>query len=133
MIYYFKWVRYLHNCRLFPLPHHGSAVKNLPANGEDAGKMLPVSGSGRSTGGGNGNPLQYSCLGNPMERGAWQTVVRGFAKSQACEHAHSMCVVTAYNDCSHEIRSRLLLGKKAMTKLDRILKNKHNTLLTKSA
>ena len=45
----------------------GSAVKNLPANAGDAG---PIPGSGRPPGEGNGNPLQYSCLGNPMDRGA---------------------------------------------------------------
>ena len=50
-------------------------VKNLPANAEyirDAG-LTP--GLGRSPGGGHGNPLQYSCLENPMDRGAWQTRV----------------------------------------------------------
>ena len=45
----------------------GSAVKNLPANAGDEGS---ISGSGRSPGEGNGNPLQYSCLGNPTDRGA---------------------------------------------------------------
>ena len=45
----------------------GSAVKNLPANAGDASS---VPGWGRSLGGGNDNPLQYSCLGNPMDRGA---------------------------------------------------------------
>ena len=44
----------------------GSVIKNLPANAGDAG-LTP--GSGRSPGEGNGNPLQYSCLGNPMDRG----------------------------------------------------------------
>ena len=47
-------------------------VKNLPANAGDAG-LIP--GLGRSPGEGNGNPLQYSCLGNPMDRGAWQATV----------------------------------------------------------
>ena len=46
----------------------GSVVKNPPAN---AGDMGSTPGSGRSPGEGNGNPLQYSCLGNPMDRGAW--------------------------------------------------------------
>ena len=46
-----------------------SVVKNLPAN---AGDTSFISGSGRSPGGGNGNPLQYSCLGNPMDRRAWE-------------------------------------------------------------
>ena len=42
--------------------------------------MGSVSGSGRSPGEGNGNPSQYSCLGNPMDRGAWQATVHGVAK-----------------------------------------------------
>ena len=45
-----------------------------------AGNMGSVSGSGRSRGKGNGNLLQYSCLGNPMDRGAWQTTVHGVTK-----------------------------------------------------
>ena len=49
-------------------------VKNLPANAGDTG-LIP--GSGRSPGGGNGNPLQYSCLGNPMDRGTWWVTVHG--------------------------------------------------------
>ena len=53
-----------------------SAVKNLPANAGIAGS---ISGSGRSPGEGNGNPLQYSCLGNPMDRGAWWPTVHGVA------------------------------------------------------
>ena len=40
-----------------------------------------IPGSGRSPGEGNGNPLQYSCLGNPMDRGAWQAIVHGVAKN----------------------------------------------------
>ena len=54
-------------------------VKNLPANTADLG-LIP--GSGRSPGGGNGNPLQYACLGNPMDREAWQAIVHGVEKSQ---------------------------------------------------
>ena len=55
----------------------GSVVKNTPANAGDVGS-IPV---GRYPGEGNSNPLQYSCLGNPMERGAWQATVRGMAES----------------------------------------------------
>ena len=55
----------------------GLVVKNLPANAGDTG-LIP--GSGRSPGEGNGNLLQYSCLGNPMERGAWRAAVHGVAK-----------------------------------------------------
>ena len=55
----------------------GTLVKNPPANAGDTG-MIP--GSRRSHGEGNGNPLQYSCPGNPMDRGAWQAAVHGVAK-----------------------------------------------------
>ena len=53
----------------------GSAVKNPHAN---AGGRGSIPGSGRSPGEGNGNPLQYSCLGNPMDRGTWQASVHEF-------------------------------------------------------
>ena len=54
-----------------------TVVMNPPASAGDAG-LIP--GLGRSPGEGNGNPLQYSCLGNPMDRGAWRATVRGVAK-----------------------------------------------------
>ena len=57
-------------------------VKNLPANVGDVRNMGLIPGSGRSPGGGHGNPLQYSCLENPMDRGAWQAAVHEVAKSQ---------------------------------------------------
>ena len=55
----------------------GSVVKNSPAN---AGNVSLVPGSGRSSEEENGHPLQYSCLKNPMDRGAWQAIVQGVAK-----------------------------------------------------
>ena len=54
-------------------------VKNLPAKTEYPGL---ISGLGKSPGEGNGNPLQYSCLENPMDRGAWWAIVHGVAKSR---------------------------------------------------
>ena len=57
--------------------------KNPPANAGDIRDLGSVPGWGRSPGGGHGNPLQYSCLENPMDRGAWQAAVHGFTKSQA--------------------------------------------------
>ena len=57
-------------------------VKNLPANAGDTRDAGSVLRSGRSPGGGHGNPLQYSCLENPMGRGAWRATVHGVAKSQ---------------------------------------------------
>ena len=53
----------------------GSVVNNLPANAGDAGKVSSIPGSGRSGGEGNGNPLQYTCLKNSMDRGAWRAIV----------------------------------------------------------
>ena len=55
----------------------GLVVKNLLDNSEDVGS---IPGSGRSPGEGNGNPLQYSCLENPIDRGAWQATVYGVTK-----------------------------------------------------
>ena len=55
----------------------GSVLKNLPAS---AGDMSLVPGLVRSPEEGNGNPLQYSCLGNPKDRGAWRAVVHGVTK-----------------------------------------------------
>ena len=55
----------------------GSVVKKRPANAGDAG-LMP--GLGRYLGEGNGNPLQYSCLGNPMVREGWKAIVHGVTK-----------------------------------------------------
>ena len=86
-----------------------SVVKNLPANAGDAGS---IPGSGRSPGGGNGNPVQYSWLGNPMDRGAWWATVYGVAKSwprpSPCVCAHvrmhthtSICVINLATQCNN--------------------------------
>ena len=56
---------------------HGSVVENQPDNARNVGS---IPGSGRSPREGNGNPLQYSCLGNPMNRGAWQATIHGVAE-----------------------------------------------------
>ena len=56
--------------------------KELACNLGDSGDEGLIPGSGRSPGGGNGNPLQYSCLGNPMNREAWGAMVHGVAKIQ---------------------------------------------------
>ena len=57
------------------------AVKNPPANAGDARDAGLIPGSGRSPGEGHGNPLQYSCLENPMDRGAWKVTVQRVANS----------------------------------------------------
>ena len=60
----------------------GVAVKIVPANAGDTKYAGSVPGLGRSPGEGNGNPLQYSCLENPMDRGAYWATVHGVARSQ---------------------------------------------------
>ena len=64
-------------------------VKNLPANAGDLRDVGSIPGSGRSPGERSGNPLQYSCLGNPRDRGAWWATVFGVAESDTTEHAHT--------------------------------------------
>ena len=56
-------------------------VKNMPANAGDKRGVGSIPGSGKSPGGGNSNPLQYSCLENPMDTGAWRATVHGVAES----------------------------------------------------
>ena len=57
-------------------------VKNLPSNAGDIGDAGSIPGLGRYPGVGNGNPLQYPCLENPMDRGSWWATVHGVTKSQ---------------------------------------------------
>ena len=58
-------------------------VKNVPAIAGDAGDTSSIPESGGSPGGGNGNPLQYSCLENPMDKGTWWATVHVVVKSRA--------------------------------------------------
>ena len=73
----------------------GSVVKNVPANAGDAGDTGLMPELERSPEEGNGNPLQYSCWENPMERGAWRSTIHGVTKSQtllsvqACARTHT--------------------------------------------
>ena len=62
-------------------PQTVRVVKNSPVSAGDPRDVDLIPGSGRSPGGGHGNPLQYSCLGNPVDRGAWWATVHGVAKS----------------------------------------------------
>ena len=57
-------------------------INNPPANAQDVGTAVSIPGSGRSPGGGHGNPLQYSCLESPMDRGAWWATVHSVTKNQ---------------------------------------------------
>ena len=76
-------------------------VKGFPGGSDgkesacSAGNMGLIPGLGRSPGEGNGNPLQYSCLGNPMDGGAWQATVHGVAQSQTRLSSQS-CLIPYY-------------------------------------
>ena len=71
-------------------------VKNLPANAGDIRHANSISGLRRYPGEGNGNPLQYSCLSSPMDRGAWWAVVHRVAQSR-----------TQLSDSAHKTFSKL--------------------------
>ena len=71
---------YMYMCLLSGAFQMVLVVKNLPASAGDKIDMGSVPGLGRSPGGGHGNPLQYSCLDSPMDRGAWQATVHRTAK-----------------------------------------------------
>ena len=133
-------------------------VKNPLANARDVRDTCSIPGFERSPGEEHGNPLQYSCLENPIDRGAWQTAVHRVTQesdiTQATEHEHDTILqlikvlerreidgkkmetvtpfiflgfkITAGGDCSHEIKRYLLLGRKAVTNLGSILKNRHH-------
>ena len=64
-------------------------VKNLPAIAGNVGDMGSIPGSGKSPGGRKGNPLQYSCLENSVDRGAWGAVLHGVAELEVTENAHA--------------------------------------------
>ena len=67
-------------------------VKNLPANAGDVRDSGLIPGLGRCPGGWHGNPLQYSCLENPMDKGAWQATVCWVSKSQTLTHDIIACM-----------------------------------------
>ena len=83
----YKYTNYLN---IYIYIHQGflgcASGKEPTSNAGDTGDMGLIPWSGKSAGGGNGNPLQYSCLENPMDRGAWQATVHGVAESDMTEH-----------------------------------------------
>ena len=85
-------------------------VKNPPANAGDVRDLGLITGLGRSPGGGHGNPLQYSCLENPMHRGACKATVHRITKSQAWLKQLSMYICTCHKKLSHEIPTIWLPG-----------------------
>ena len=69
-------------------------VKNLPASAGNTRDMGSIPVARRSPEVGNGNPLQYSCLGNSMDREAWDATIMGFKESDMIEHEHSEPIIT---------------------------------------
>ena len=66
-------------------------AKNPPSNSGDVGDMSSILGSGKSPGGGHGNPIQHACVENSMDRGVWQAMVHGISEldmSEVAEHQH---------------------------------------------
>ena len=89
-------------------------VKNLPVNAADAG-LIP--GLGRSLGDGNGNPLQYSCLENPIDRGGWYIIVYGVAKESDTTERLTL-MVASFDSC---ISSFFICKYKSMTSISESL------------
>ena len=89
-------------------------VKNPPANAGDSGIVGLTPGLGRSPGEGNGNPVQYSCLRNPMDRGTWQATVLGVAKSQTRlnthTHTHTQIILGAMEKSNFGLDTRQYSG-----------------------
>ena len=75
-------------------------VKNLHANAGDIEDMGSIPGFERSPGEGNGNPLQYSCLGNPMDRGIWWAIVHGVAEELHMTYQLNKKNNTTLNTCT---------------------------------
>ena len=73
---------YIHTYTVYGASQVALVIKNPLVNAGDQRDTGSIPGSGRSPGGGNGNPFQYFCLGNPMDRGAWGAIVRRVTKSQ---------------------------------------------------
>ena len=95
----------------FGLPTFFPVVRNPPANAEDVGS---IPGLGRSTGEENSNPFQYSCLENPMDRGAWWPTVHWIAKSwtwRATEHEHARFFRKEKSGCGKESEEKTEVEK----------------------
>ena len=105
----------------------GPVVRNPPANTGDKGDMSLTPGLGRSPGGGHGNPLQYSCLENVMDRRAWRAAVHGAAESditKATEHSHMLIYYEGFQIYTFSLDPRYQRGWLRVTGYMRIFKEK---------
>ena len=92
------------------LPRWLSGKKNMPDNAGAAGDRILIFGLGRSPGGGNCSLLQYSCLGNPMDRSAWQAIVQGVTESGTTEQLSTHCPPPQYYFPPEQPQKRALLS-----------------------
>ena len=99
----------------------GSAGKETACNGGD---MDLIPGLGRSCGGENSNPLQYSCLKNPMDRGTWQTTVQRVVGSNAIQHTHIKQILTDIKGESESSTIKVGNVNSSLTSMDRLLDRK---------
>ena len=92
----------------------GSVVKESACNTRDAGDVGLIPGSGRSPGGGHGNPLQYFCLENPMDRGAWRATVHRVTKSRTrlSNRTHVHRPLETFS-CNKQAQSKLVFPQEA--------------------
>ena len=95
-------------------------VKNTPANAGDIRDLSLIPGSGRSLGGGYGNPLQYSCLENSMDRGVWKTIVHRVTKSLTWLKRLSMHTSTLMSGACDHHGDIVLSTLGALCHLDRV-------------
>ena len=103
----FRLIDHLSQCNQSLRWHSGKEY--IPANAGDARDTSVVPGLGKSTGEGNGNPLEYSCLENPMNRRAqWTTVPYGHKESNTTEHAHTPDMQTASDSANLRVRLEYL-------------------------
>ena len=106
------WCEFVPGYSFYTFPG-GSVVKNLPANAGNTGDTDSVPGLGRSLGEGDSSPLQYSCLENSMDRGAWGATVHGVAQSQIQLSTHA-CPTILFFFLSNLQVSALLLKNKVL-------------------
>ena len=85
-------------------------VKNLHADAGDTGDLGSIPGSGRSPGEGNGHPGQYSCLGDPMDGGAWRATVHRVTKSQTSLHNTTARVRSQYTHIYVQIECNIMFN-----------------------
>ena len=92
-------------------PQVALVVRHMPDNAGDTRDVGSIPGSGRSPGEGNGNPLQYPCLENPMDRGAWRATVHGVAKSRTRLSNFTFTFTSSKPHLPNSVHEKYVTGK----------------------